>query len=163
MSVKKDRKDSIRAWQIPRCDYWILLAEPHPDNTDGRPRGMGCGLRATHRVTYHNSSMQLTEHACQAHVGTVLDRAARYRSWARRDGHDLPEPTVVELDFVADTHAAAYGRTRFLRTERVVTGPITQTLIPSQLPIPPPPPRRRRVDKTAAAPPETGSTQQELF
>lgn len=163
MSVKKDRKDSIRAWQIPRCDYWILPAEPNPDDTGDRVRGTGCGLRATHRVIYHNRCSQLTEHACQAHIGTVLDRAARYRMWAQRDGHDIPEPTVVELDFVADTHAAAYGRTRFLRIERVVTGAITQTLIPSQLPIPPPPPRRRRADQAPAAPPETGSRQEELF
>ena len=163
MSVRKDRKNSVHKWQIPRCDYYVLFTEPGRDNNDGQRQGMGCGLRATHQVTYHRAAGPYTEHACQAHVGILLDRIARYRTWARRDGHDLPEPTVVELDFVADARAAAYGRKRFLRTERVVTGPITQTLIPSQLPIAPPPPRRRQADKPSGESTKRAAIQEELF
>lgn len=64
-----------------------------------------------------------------AHLSDVLDWAKKRREWERRTGVELPEPVIVELTFTADAHAAAYGRTRFIRSERVVTEPIEQALI----------------------------------
>lgn len=147
MSAKGDRKNTIRGWQIPECGQWIRLVDPNPDDPTAsggsKGRGRSCPVRATHRVTYRDGESDRTEHACQAHLHLALDWAAKRRAWALRDGLVLPEPTIVELTFTADAHGAAYGRIRFIRSERVVTGAIAQALIAIQSRIPPPPQRRR--------------------
>lgn len=163
MSAKKDRSNSIRGWQIPECGQWIWIVEPDPEVENDRGHGRVCHFRATHRVTYMDSRSERTEHACVAHLGIVLDWAKKRREWARRDGRDLPAPVIVELTFTADRHAAAYGRTRFIRSEQVVTGPIEQALIAAQSPIPPPPPRRSRISGPRASSPNYEAVQESLF
>lgn len=163
MGAKKDSKNSIRGWQIPKCDQWIWSIKPDPDIPGDRGKGRSCHMRATHQVTYRDSHSERTEHACQAHLGIVLDWAAKRRVWARRDGIELPEPVIVELTFTADAYAAAYGRTRFLRTERVVTGGVEQALIATQSRIPPPPPRRSRPHRPRASSPGSEPVQETLF
>jgi hypothetical protein len=162
MSAKKDRPNSIRGGQIPECGQWIRPATPNPDDTSDTARGRVCTLRATHRITYHETDRERTDHACQAHVGIVLGWAASRRAWARRSGIELPEPTIVELTFTVDTHAAAYGRTRFVCSERVVTSGIAQVLFPTQSRIPPPLPRRLRTDRPPTAP-NRSPVQETLF
>ncbi|OLF08556.1 hypothetical protein BU204_34250 [Actinophytocola xanthii] len=171
MSAKRDRKNSIRGWQIPECGQWIRPVDPNPDDPtgnddgkgDGKVRGRSCPVRATHRVTYRDGESDRTEHACQAHLRLVLDWAAKRRARALRDGLVLPEPTIVELTFTADAHAAAYGRIRFIRSEQVVTGPIAQALIATQSRIPPPPPPRRRTGEHRATPAKPAPVQETLF
>jgi hypothetical protein len=164
MSAKKDRENSIRGWHIPNCGQWIWITAPNPDDAGDRGRGRVCHLRATHRVTYYqDKDRERTEHACQAHVGIVLDWAAKSRVWARRDGIELPEPTIVELGFTADPHAASYGRTRFLRSEQVVTDGIPQVLIATQSRIPPPPPPRHRTSDRPEPSPGPQPVQETLF
>lgn len=163
MAAKKDGKNSIRGWEIPECGQWIWITKPDPDVTTDRGSGRSCHMRATHRVTYRDSRAERTEHACQAHLTSILDWAAKRRAWARRDGIEVPEPVIVELTFTADAHAAAYGRTRFLRVERVVTGGIEQAVIATQSRIPPPSPRRSRTDRSRASSPSSEPVQESLF
>lgn len=166
MSVKRDRRNSVPGWQIPGCGQWVWTRRPDPAVDDDRGAGSVCRVRATHLVTYGQTGRNRprTEHACQAHIGDLLDHIARAHRWDRRlHGIEHPPPVVAELTFTVDEKAAAYGRRRFLRTERIVTDAIVQTLIAAQTAIPPAKPRRDRTRGPASRPPNPGAVQQTLF
>jgi hypothetical protein len=163
MSVQRDRRNSVPGWKIPRCDQWVWTREPDSAIDGDRGAGYVCRVRATHQVAHGQTGRRRpnTEYACQAHIGDLLDHVARAQRRHRQlYGIEHPPPVVTELTFTVDEKAAAYGRRRFLRTERIVTDAIAQTLIPTQAAIPPAKPRRDRHRRQRIGPPQPVAVQQ---
>ena len=166
MSRKRDRNRSVAPNRIPRCDQWVWIVKPDLDR--GRKgQGYSCRERATHTVMFVETGRERTEHSCLAHLGELLGWAERRRAFARSlYGAEWPAPVVTELTFTVDTHAAAYGRRCYIRTERVVTGLVTPALVTGEAPLRAAPSRLRRTPRSQRpAPTGMGSrpVQQVLF
>lgn len=128
--------------------------------------------KATHAGTarpiprLHRNRPVLTQHTCLAHLADLLDRAERSRRAARIIWKvDYPDPIITELTITVDTRAAAHGRRRFIRTERIVTGAIALALVADQAGFPAAPTPRPHRAEGARRPGPTirGESQETLF